>query len=217
MRTDDELKQDVMDELYWDPSVNDDAITVAVKDSIVTLSGYVNSFMDKINAERIAEKVFGVKGIVQKIEIKLPHSVEHADEEISRAALEVLEWNTSVPNDRIKVKVKNGWVTLTGEVDSRYQRDVAEGAVCCLVGVVGFTNMITVKPSAVPEDLKEKIESAFQRHAALDARRLTVKTNGNKAILEGSVHSYIEKREAEDAAWVAPGICEVENNITVSP
>jgi osmotically-inducible protein OsmY len=215
--TDAELKRNVTDELKWEPDINSTAIGISVKDGIVTLSGYVDSYMKKIKAERAAEKVFGARGIVQKIDVKLPGSSERTDEDIARAAADALEWNVTIPDNSVKVKVKDGWLTLSGEVDWGFQRNSANDAVCCLLGVKGVDNFITVKPAAESKDIKAKIESAFHRHAVLDARRLSVKTNGDKAILEGFVHSYAERREAEEAAYAAPGICTVENNLTINP
>ena len=122
-----------------------------------------------------------------------------------------------VPHERIKVKVQDGWVILSGEVDWEYQRDAAHNAVCCLVGVKGITNQITVKPSVSPVGIKSKIKSALKRHSALDARDLIVETVGSKVILSGSVHSWIDKQEAGSAAWAAPGVSDVENNIVVLP
>ena len=215
--TDSELKRDVMDELMWEPDINAVEIGVAVKDGVVTLSGYVDSYHEKLAAERAAQGVFGIKAVVQEIKVRLPGSLQRSDEDIAKAAVNALTWNISVPHDRIKVKVQDGWVTLSGQVDWRYQRDAAEDAVCNLMGVVGVSNQITVKPSLKPTEIKSKIESAFQRNALLDARRITVQVRGDKVTLEGYVRSYAEKKEAEQAAFSAPGICEVENKIVVNP
>ena len=215
--TDSELKRDVMDELMWEPDINAVEIGVAVKDGVVTLSGYVDSYHEKLAAERAAQGVFGVKAVVQEIKVRLPAPLQRSDEDIAKAAVNALTWNMSVPHDRIKVRVQDGSVTLSGQVDWRYQRNAAEDAVCDLMGVVGVTNQISVKPSLKPTEIKTKIESAFQRNALLDARRVAVQVRGDRVILEGSVRSYVEKREAEQAACSAPGICEVENKIIVSP
>lgn len=217
MKTDAELKKDVMDELKWEPDMNAEAIGVAVKDCIVTLSGYVDKYTQKIAAERATSRVFGVKAIAQEIKVRLPGALERPDEDIARSASNALEWNVSVPHEKIKVKVQDGWVTLSGEVEWAYQKDAAEDAVCCLMGVTGISNQIIVEPSTQPADIKAKIEAAFQRHAMLDARRITVDTRGDKVILEGVVHSYAEKKETENAACAAPGIRKVENHLIVSP
>jgi osmotically-inducible protein OsmY len=218
MRTDSELKQDVMDELKWEPMINETAIDVAVKDGVVILSGYTDSLIEKINAERAAESVFGVRGVIQKIEVKLPGASQRTDEEITKFATDALTWTAYVPDKNITVKAQNGLVTLTGEVEWNYQKDAAANAVCCLLGVKGVSNLITVKTALKPEDVEKKIENAFQRHAILDVRRgLKVKTQGDKAILSGVVHSFAYRLEAEQAALSAPGIREVENDIVVAP
>jgi osmotically-inducible protein OsmY len=217
MNSGSELKQDVIDELMWEPDINATEIGVAVNDGVVTLSGYVDTYHEKLAAERAAQGVFGVKAVVQEIKVRLPGSLQRSDEDIARAAANALEWTASVPLDRIKVKVQNGWITLSGQVDWRYQRDAAEDAVCNLMGVVGVSNQITVKPSPKLTEIKTKIESAFQRNALLDARRIDVQVRGDRVILEGSVRSYAEKKEAEQVACSAPGICEVENRIAVNP
>ena len=217
MTTDSELKQDVIDELMWEPDINATEIGVAVKDGVATLSGSVESYHEKLAAERAAQGVFGVRAVVQEIKVRLPGSFQRSDEDIAKAAANALAWTASVPHDRIKVKVQNGWITLSGQVDWRYQRDAAEDAVCNLLGVVGVSNQITVKPSPKLTEIKTKIESAFQRNALIDARRIDVQVRGDRVILEGSVRSYAEKKEAEQVACSAPGICEVENRIAVNP
>ncbi len=217
MKTDAELKRDVTDELKWEPGVKAETIGVAAKDGVVTLSGFVDSYTEKMAAERAALRVFGVKAIGQEIKVKLPSSLERSDEDIARAAANALKWNVSVPDDRVKVKVQDGWVTLNGDVDWQYQKTAAEDTVCCLLGVTGVTNLITVKPSIKPSDIKTKIEGAFQRNAMLDARRITVETIDDKVILKGFVRSYTEKNEAEQAAFAAPGIFEFDNRLIVSP
>ncbi len=219
MKTDAELKMDVMEELKWEPDVKAETIGIAVKDSIVTLTGNVDTYAQKVAAEKAAERVFGVKGIAQEIKVRLPNSFLRSDEDIALAAANSLEWNASVPDERIQVKVQDGWVTLNGDVDFRYQKDAAYDAVAGLMGVTGVTNLISLKPAPkpVPTDIRTKIETAFQRHALLDARRVTVQVANGKVKLEGTVHSFAEKKEAELAACSAPGICEIENNITISP
>ncbi|MDO8578067.1 MAG: BON domain-containing protein [Dehalococcoidales bacterium] len=219
MKTDAELKQDVMEELKWEADVKAETLGVAVQDGIVTLTGNVDTYAQKVAAERAAERVYGVKGIAEEIKVKLPNSFMRDDEDIARAAANALEWNASVPDERVKVKVQDGWVTLGGDVDFRYQKDAAYDAVSGLMGVAGVTNLINLKPSPrpAPTDIRGKIESAFQRHALLDARRVAVQISDGKVTLEGTVHSYAEKKAAELAACSAPGICEVENNISITP
>ncbi len=214
-RSDTDIHKDIVAEFHWEPSLRDDDIAVAVRDGVVTLAGFADSYADKWKAERIASKIRGVKAIANDIEIKLPSASQRADPDIARAVVNALQWNISVPADRIKAKVEKGWVVLEGEADYNYQKDAAERAIRYLTGVKGITNVITVKQRATPADLKERIKEALQRSAQFDAERITVEVQGNKAILRGTVRSYAEMKEAERAALKAPGITEVENRLTV--
>jgi len=219
MKTDRDLQKDVMDELRWEPDINETNIGVAVKDGVVTLSGYVDSYIEKVNAERAAARVDGVKAVVEEIKVKLPSSYECSDEDLAQAALGALEWDVLIPKDRVKILVQDGRVTLKGEVDWRYQKEEAENIVCCLRGVRSVNNEIIVKPppSVKPQDVKAKIEGALQRNAILDARQIKVETEGSKVILSGIVRSWAEKEQARQAAWAAPGVTQVENKIIVQP
>jgi osmotically-inducible protein OsmY len=217
MRTDSELQQDVMAELQWEPTIKAAEIGVGVTDGVVTLSGYVDSFYKRGAAERAAGRVFGVKAVAEEIQVRLPGSHKRTDEDIARAASDALEWNVGVPHDCVKVQVQDGMVTLSGPVDRWYQKDAAEDAVCKLVGVVLVSNNITIKSTVEPQDVKEKIERAFQRNALLDARRVTVETHGGKVILRGDVRNWAEREQVHWAAWAAPGVSEVESHITFSP
>ena len=217
MRTADQIQKDIVDELKWEPSLQDEDIGVAVRDGVVTLAGFVSSYANKWKAERVASRVKGVKAVANDLEVKLPTSSSRPDPDIARAALDSLKWNILVPSDRIKVKVEKGWLTLEGDVDWHFQREEAERAVRYLTGVKGVTNLITVHARPTPSDVKRKIKDALERAAEFDAERITVEMDGHTAVLRGTVRSYAEKRDAERAARNAPGVTDVENDLIVEP
>lgn len=210
------LRQHVLDELDWEPKIDSGNIGVAVKDEIVTLSGHVPSYAQKRAAERAALRVAGVRGVANEIDVQLPAAHERTDSDLARAAVQALEWSTQVPDDTVKVKVENGWLTLDGTVDWNYQRKQAERAVRTLIGVRGVSNLIQVRPSAGPSDVHAKIKRALERRADEDAERITVTVKDNTVTLEGTVDSWADREEAEDAAWSAPGVTEVDNHLKVS-
>ena len=191
------------------------AIGVTAQKGVVSLSGSVGSYPEKMAAERAAKKVNGVLGIANELGVVLPGTAKRGDADIAAAALNVLKWNTLVPDDRIQVTVTNGWLTLEGKVDWSYQRTAAENAVRALSGVVGFFDKITVQSRVSPVDLKNKIEAAFKRSAELDAQHVQVSADAGKVTLRGNVHSLAEKHEAEQVAWAAPGVYDVDNLIAV--
>ena len=215
-RSDVAIQQDVLDELKWNAYVRPNEIGVSVKDGIVTLTGWVDSYMKKIAAEEAAHRVPGVKAVANDIEVRLLSSDERTDADLAAAVLNALKWNAAIPTDKIDVTVSKGWVTLKGEVEFGFQKRDAERAVQRLKGVKGVTNLITVPSLVSPSELKQQIEKALVRNAQMDASRITVETQGSKVILRGTVRSYAEKKAAEDTAWSAPGVTDVDNRITIS-
>ena len=220
MKSDAQLQQDVMKELQWEPTIHAAEIGVAVNDGVVTLSGHVDSYAKKWAAERVAKRVSGVKAVAEDVKVTLPGTYRRADEDIAQAASNILNWNFWVPHDRVKVMVQDGRVTLSGDVDWYHQKMHAEDAVRHLVGVLGVTNAITIKPpvpTVKAPEVKNKIQDALKRNARLlrDAEKIQVEISGSKVILRGSVGSWQDHDDAAYAAWSAPGVTEVENKIVI--
>jgi osmotically-inducible protein OsmY len=214
-RTDELIQRDVLAELKWEPRVRPNEIGVAVKDGVVTLMGWVDSYTKKW-AEEATHRVRGVKAVANDIEVRLPGDAERTDADIAAAAVRAIEWDAFVPSGQVDITVSKGWVTLKGEMEWQFQRDEAERVVRNLMGVKAVTNLITVKPRLTPSGLKEKIEDALLRSAKTDAERITVEVQGNKVILRGTVRALAEREEAERVAWSAPGVASVENRIAIS-
>ena len=217
MKSDSEIERDIRDELKWDPDLDADDIAVSVKNGVVTLAGFTKSYTDRWEAEAAAKRVAGVLAVANDIEVRLPAIDQCPDPDIARDAVTALKAQLPISYDRIKVVVKDGWITLEGAVEWQYQKSTAEYAVRKLKGVKGVTNVITVKPKVEPSELKRKIQEAFKRNAEVDANRITVEANGSEVILKGTVRSWIEREEAERVAWSAPGVTKVEDRIVVSP
>ncbi len=216
MKSDKDLQHDVQEELKWEPSVNAAHIGVAVTGGVVTLTGHVPSYAEKYGAEKAAKRVYGVKAVADELDIKLPGSFKRTDEDIAQACVSALKDNYSVPHEKIKVVVNSGWVTLDGQVEWQYQKNAAMNAVRFLTGFTGVSNNITVKTHVSPSDVKNKIEAAFKRSAEIDARRVSVEAREGKVTLHGHVRSWAEREEAQEAAWAAPGVTAVENEIEVT-
>jgi osmotically-inducible protein OsmY len=217
MRSDSDIRRDVEDELRWDPDLDPTDIAVSVNSGVVTLAGFVHSYTQKYQAETAAKRVAGAIGVVNDLEVRLPGIDERPDPEIARDAIARIKSELPFSWEKIRVVVKNGWLTLEGEVEWNYQRQRAEEAVRRVRGLKGVTNSIEVKPRVAPMDIRRKIEEALRRAAELDASRITVETTGNEVILRGTVRSWAERQEAERAAWAAPGVAKVDNRIIVSP
>jgi osmotically-inducible protein OsmY len=209
------LKFLVEEELEFEPAVNAAHIGVAVRNGVVTLTGHVASYAEKVAAEQATQRVRGVKAIAEEIEVRYPYDGKRSDDEIAKRAVSVLDWNINVPST-VKVKVERGWVTLSGAADWQYQREAAEASMRKLDGVVGVTNTIALKDRPKASDVKKKIEDALKRNAALDAASIQVTVANDKVSLSGRVHSWQERRIAEQAAWSAPGVKSVDDSISVA-
>jgi VCBS repeat-containing protein len=215
MKNDSQLRQDVLNELMWDPSISEKAIGVAAQDGVVTLAGFVDTWVQKKNAERAAERVSGVRGVVDELTVNLPTAMARADREIGQTAVQSLEWDIEVP-DSVKIRVDQGWITLDGDLRWQYQKAAAERAVRNLKGVRGVTNLIVIKPAPASSfDVSVKIKDALRRSAEKDADRVIVSAADGKVTLSGKVRTYAEREEAERAAWSAPGVTSVEDRIMI--
>ena len=217
MRTDNEIQRDVESELEWDPEIDAKNISVKVNDGVVTLTGFTSSYTDKYSAERIASRIAGVRAVANDLEVKLATGSERPDPDIAHDAVERLQRDLPYSSRNIKVIVRTGWITLDGDVDWDFQRREAEAAVRSIKGTKGVTNLIRVKPRVSPTDVKMKIEQALKRSAEIDANNINVEADGSKVTLRGRVRSWAERKEAEKAAWRAPGVSEVVNEIRIDP
>ncbi len=216
MSQDSQLQQSVLDEFTWEPSVTAGHIGVTANAGVVTLSGHVDSYAKKHAAETAARRVKGVRAVAEEIEVRLPFETKRSDEEIAAAAIERLSWNVSVPKDSVQVKVEQGWVTLTGQVDWWYQKDAAEHDIRPLLGVVGVSNLATIKPRVNTAGLSDNITHALHRSWFFDPEEVHVRAEGGKVVLTGTVHSFHEREVAAQTAWAAPGATMVENDLAVA-
>lgn len=212
------LQHDVQEELEWEPSLDASRIGVAaIQPGVVTLTGTVATYVEKVSAERAAKRVSGVRAVANDIEVRPIGSMKRTDTDIAQAVLRALEWDIAIPHEKIKARVNDGWVILDGEVALQFQRAAAENAVRRLSGVRGVTNQILlqVRPSVQPAEVKDRIEAAFRRSADIDARRIQVDAKDSMITLRGKVRSWAERDEAEQAAWAAPGVLAVKDELVV--
>jgi osmotically-inducible protein OsmY len=214
-KSDTELKTDVLAELQYEPSVKVTDIGVLVKDGVVTLNGFATNYGEKWNAVRAAKRVAGVRAIADDIVIKMVDSQYRSDGDIAMAVANRMDWSTMVPKGAVEVSVRDGHVTLEGQLEWWYQKHAAENALQHLAGVKGLTNLITLKPSESASDINTAIDTAFERNYLLDARKIQVETTGNKVVLRGTVRNNDEREEAERVAWSAPGVYSVDNQVQV--
>jgi osmotically-inducible protein OsmY len=216
IKTDAQLQRDVIEELRWDAAVGSAEIGVAAKGGVVTLSGQVESFAKQYAAIRAAERVSGVRAIAEELTVSLPTSLKRSDTDIAHSIASTLKWDVQVPDDKVKARVDNGWVWLEGEVDWQFQSASAERAVRNLAGVRGVTNLLQVKKRPTVPDVTERIEAALKRHAEIDAQHIRVETKEGQVTLRGTVRSWAERQDAESAAWSAPGVTKVEDELLVN-
>ena len=217
MKTDTQIRQDVQDELKWDPSIREAEIGVAVKNGVVTLSGYVEHFGQKYAADLAAERVSGVRAVADDLKVKLPSSLQKSDTDIAHAAVRALDWDIEVPEKTVTAKVDEGWVTLHGSAEWHFQKAAAERAVRYLTGVKGVINQIVIKPNIIsPTQVSQRIKDALKRGAEVDAQHVSVEAVGGTVTLSGTVRSWSERGDAERAAWAAPGVSKVIDKILVN-
>jgi osmotically-inducible protein OsmY len=215
-KSDVQLQRDVIDELRWDPAVGPSEVGVAAKDGVVTLTGSVSSVAMKFAAIHAAERVAGVKALAEDLMVEVPSNFKRSDTEIAHAAVAALKWNVEVPPDRVRVRVDDGWLILDGELDWEFQRSAAVKSVRSMTGVGGVTNNLKLKPHAFAPDVRDRIQSAIKRSAEVDAKRISVEARDGRVTLRGTVRSWAERQDAERAAWSAPGVTAVDDQIAIS-
>lgn len=216
MKSDIELQRDVMDEILWDPILHAAEIGVIVKQGVVTLVGSVKNYAEKIAAENAAKRVKEVNAVVMDVNIRMANESRRTDKDLTKAALNALKWSSFVPEDRIKLKIENGWITISGEVEWQFQKESATSAVEHLVGVRGVSNFIKVRPVLNTILVKDVIKKALERSADIDADKIDIKLSGGKILLTGKVRSWGERKEVERAVWATPGVIDVNDQLTIA-
>jgi len=217
MTTDTEIQKNVMEELKWDPIMQSAEIGAIVKDGIVTLVGYVDNYSQRLAAENAVKRVKDVRAVAIDIAISLPDDQRRSDTDLAAAALNALKWSSFVPEDKIRLKVDGGWITMEGEVEWQFQKESAYSAVSDLIGVHGVINRINVRPNITPVIVKDVIKKALERSADIEADSINISTDGGRIVLKGKVRSWAERKEVERAVWATPGVIEVKDELIIVP
>lgn len=216
MRTDEQVRDDILAEIEWDPRIKSTEVGVTVKNGAVSLLGTVNTYAEKLAAEEAAKRVRGVRAIAEEIKVKLPSSDRATDEDIAERIAQILQWNTAIPGDNIKAEVRGGFVALSGEVDWHYQRETARNLIAGVRGVSAVSNLIKVKTRVQPSDVTREITRALHRNADVESSKINVDVAGGRVTLRGDVKAWYERKLVEDAVWAAPGVTEVVDNLRVA-
>jgi osmotically-inducible protein OsmY len=217
MKSDTEIQKNVMEEMKWDPILYSAEIGVIVTDGIVTLIGYVDNYSQRLAAENAAKRVKDVRAVAIDLAISLPHEQQRSDTDLAAAALNALKWSSFVPEDKIRLKVDGGWITMEGEVEWQFQKESAYSAVSDLIGVHGVINRISVRPNITPVIVKDVIKKALERSADIEADSINILTDGGRIVLKGKVRSWAERKEVERAVWATPGVIEVKDELIIAP
>ena len=215
MRTDGQIKQDILDELVFQPNIDETQIGVIVENGTVTLTGFVDDFQKKVTAEEVVKKINGVKALAADIQVKYGDDFKKTDKEIAKAIVKAYEWNTSIPENQINIEVRDGWVNISGEVEWHYQREAANRVAGTIMGVKGINNTLNIKKSVEPSEIKNKIKNTFKRMADLNTNNIVVDVDGSKVRLQGKVNSLTEKENAQSIAYKTPGVLDVLNELEV--
>lgn len=216
MKSDSQLQSDVQDEFKWDPKVDHSQIGVTAKGGVVTLSGFVSDYTQKMAAEKAARRVMGVSAIAEEIEVRYAGDLKTSDTEIAQRIVDMFDWDVTIPHDKLAVKVEKGWVTLTGTVEWNHQKEAAQKAAGRIGGVMGVSNLLLVRKQTTAFDVRERIIAAFKRSSVIDAYAIDIKVDGDTVKMSGKLHGWNERSNAEKAAWSAPGVTKVEDNIVLA-